>query len=168
MQLSKQHLKGAAAGAAMAAAMAMPLVANFEGLWLTVKPDKLANGLPTGGYGETENVKLGETHSKEYWQARLAMRIPQYDAKIAPCIHVDLPISARAALDSVAYNAGPSAVCRSPAVRKMNAGDIRGGCHAIAGWRVGSHPHGPNGPLVVQPGLVRRRNAERDMCLSGL
>jgi lysozyme len=166
---TKGHVASGLAGAAMAAAvMATPLIASFEGLWLTVKPDKLANGLPTGGYGETENVKLGETHTKEYWMARLEKRVPEYDAKIAPCIKVNLPTSARAAADSVAYNAGPGAVCRSPWLAAMNAGDIRKGCQMIEGWRVGSHPHGPRGPLVTQPGLVRRRKAESKLCLEGL
>lgn len=168
----KPHIKGGIVGASMAAiAMAGGLVSQKEGLWLTVKPDKLAYGLPTGGYGETENVRLGETHSKEYWQARLRMRLPQYDAKIAPCIHVVLPDAVRATLISLAYNAGPAAVCRSSVLAKMNAGDIRGGCEAIAtldrfgrpigGWYVHA------GGRFVQ-GLANRRADERKLCLSGL
>src|SRR4051812_45116251 len=47
---------------AAALAAALPMVKHYEGLWLTVKPDTLARGLPTGGYGETEDVRLGETH----------------------------------------------------------------------------------------------------------
>jgi len=152
-----------------ALAMAGTTVKHWEGFAPTVVPDRLANGLPTGGYGETEGVKLGETHDEKFWSDRLAKRLSEeYDADIGKCIRVNLPDSARAAAISVAYNAGPAALCSSPIVRKWNDGDVRGGCEAIRGWRIGSHPHGPNGPLVIQRGLQNRRNDEAKLCLSGL
>lgn len=152
-----------------ALAMAGTTVKHWEGYAPTVVPDRLANGLPTGGYGETEGVKLGETHDEKFWSERLTARLAEeYDAGIGKCIRVQLPDSARAAAISVAYNAGVGAVCGSPMVRKWNESDFRGGCEAIRGWRVGSHPHGPNGPLVVQRGLQNRRNDEAKLCLSGL
>jgi lysozyme len=154
---------------ATALAMAIPAVKHWEGYAPTVVPDRLANGLPTGGYGETEGVKLGETHDEKFWSDRLAKRLAEdYDAGIGKCIRVDLPDSARAAAISVAYNAGVGALCGSAIVKKWNAGDVRGGCEAIRGWRVGSHPRGPNGPLVIQRGLQNRRNDEARICLSGL
>ena len=152
-----------------ALAMAGVTVKHWEGYAPTVVPDRLANGLPTGGYGETEGVRLGEPHDEKFWSARLTERLAEeYDAGIGKCIHVQLPDSARAAAISVAYNAGVGALCASPIVRKWNEGDFRGGCEAIRGWRIGSHPHGPNGPLVVQRGLQNRRNDEAKLCLSGL
>lgn len=154
---------------ATALALAIPTVKHWEGFAPTVVPDRLANGLPTGGYGETEGVRLGETHDEKFWSARLAKRLSDdYDAGIGKCITVELPDSARAAAISVAYNAGVGALCASTIVKKWNAGDVRGGCEAIRGWRVGSHPHGPNGPLVIQRGLQNRRNDEAKLCLSGI
>lgn len=154
---------------ATALAMAIPAVKKWEGLAPTVVPDRLANGLPTGGYGETEGVRLGETHDEQFWSARLAKRLAEdYDAGIGKCIKVELPDSARAAAISVAYNAGVGALCNSAIVSRWNAGDVRGGCEAIRGWRVGSHPRGPNGPLVIQRGLQNRRNDEAKLCLSGI
>jgi lysozyme len=146
---------------ATAIAMAVPQVKKYEGLWTTVKPDTLAHGLPTGGYGETENVKLGETHTEAYWAARLARRLPEYDAKIAPCIRVALPDGVRATLISEAYNAGPAAVCHGTPLAKMNAGDIRGGCAAIKDWYVRSGGQ-------VRQGLINRRNDESAKCLAGM
>lgn len=155
-----------ASAACLAAACAS--VKKYEGYAPTVQPDRLAAGLPTGGYGETEGVRLGETHNEKYWSDRLQKRIAEeYDAGIGKCIRVDLPDGVRAMADSVAYNAGVSAVCRSPMVAKWNAGDIRGGCKAIRGWRVGSHPV-KGGPLVVQRGLVNRRNSEAAKCLAAV
>lgn len=153
-----------------AMAMALGTVKHWEGYAPTVVPDKLANSLPTGGYGETVGVRLGETHDKQFWSDRLAKRLAEdYDAGIGKCItRQDLPDSARAMAISVSYNAGVGAVCSSPMVRRWNAGDFRGGCEAIRHWRIGSHPQGPNGPFVVQRGLVNRRNDEANRCLAGI
>jgi hypothetical protein len=76
---------------------------------------------------------------------------------------------------SIAWNAGPGAVCSSPMVKKWNAGDIEGGCRALltknaegefTGWRIASRPDGPGTPLVVQQGLINRRADERKKCLA--
>jgi lysozyme len=151
-------------------ALALSTVKHWEGFEPTVKPDRLANGLPTGGYGETEGVKLGETHSEKYWSDRLAVRLAEeYDAGLGKCItRQDLPDSARGMAISISYNAGVGAVCSSPMVRKWNAGDFRGGCEAIRNWRIASHPQGPSGPAVVQHGLVNRRNDEAAKCVAGI
>lgn len=144
-------------------ALAVPSVKAYEGYWPTVKVDTIGTGRPcTGGYGETEGVKCGETHNEKYWADKLQMRLQgEYDTQIGKCIHVDLPDSARAAALSASYNAGTAAVCRSPMVAKWNAGDVRGGCEALAGWYIRAQGH------VVQ-GLINRRAKERRLCLSGL
>ena len=153
-----------------AMALALGTVKHCEGYAPTVVPDKLANGLPTGGYGETEGVKLGETHDKKYWSDRLAMRLrDEYDAGLGKCIiRQDLPDSARGMAISISYNAGVGAVCSSPMVRKWNAGNFRDGCEAVRHWRICSHPQGPSGPCVVQRGLQNRRNDEANKCLAGI
>lgn len=144
-------------------AMVLPAVKKSEGYWPTVKVDTVGTGRPcTGGYGETENVKCGETHSETYWSDRLKMRLAdEYDHEIGKCIHVELPDSVRAAAITTAYNAGSAAVCKSPMVAKWNAGDFRGGCKALANWYIRAQGR------VVQ-GLINRRRADMKMCLSGL
>ncbi|WP_454627793.1 glycoside hydrolase family protein [Bradyrhizobium cenepequi] len=167
MSARKTAITVASAGAI---AMAVPMVKTYEGLWLTVKPDKLARGLPTGGYGETENVTLGETHDEKYWAARLAQRLPEYDRGIGKCIKVDLPDGVRAVAISLSYNGGVAAVCRSPMVAKWNAGQMRAGCNAIytedaqgspTGWYIRSGGE-------VRRGLINRRKNERAKCLAGI
>jgi lysozyme len=153
-----------------AMALALGTVQKWEGFAPTVVPDKLANGLPTGGYGETVGVKLGETHDKKFWADRLAKRLAEdYDAGIGKCItRQDAPDSVRGIAISASYNAGVGAVCSSAMVRKMNAGDFRGACEALRHWRICSHPQGPSGPCVVQRGLQNRRNDEANKCLAGI
>ena len=157
---------GITVASAAALAIAIPAVQKYEGYAPTVVPDRLAGGLPTGRLGVTESVKLGETHDKAYWSARLAKRLADdYDAGIGKCIKVDLPDGVRAMAISTAYNAGIAAVCKSPMVAKWNAGDIEGGCKAIRGWRICSRPDGPGTPCIVVQGLVNRRNDEAAKCL---
>src|SRR5215218_6232800 len=173
MSARKTVLTVASAGAL---ALAVPAIKHYEGYAPTVVPDKLAGGLATGGYGETVGVELGETHSEKFWSDRLAKRlIEDYDAGIGKCIRVELPDGVRAMALSIAWNAGPGAVCGSPMVKKWNAGDIEGGCRALltknaegqfTGWRISSRPQGPGTPLVVQPGLINRRADERKKCLA--
>src|ERR1044072_1212185 len=173
MSARKTAITVACAGAL---AIAIPAIQKYEGYSPIVVPDKLAGGLPTGGFGETQGVKLGETHSKQYWTDRLAKRLVEdYDAGIGQCIHVELPDGVRAMALSMAWNAGAGAVCSSPMVKKWNAGDIEGGCRALLtkgpdggfnGWRICSRPAGPGTPCIVQAGLINRRADERKKCLS--
>jgi lysozyme len=148
---------------AAALALALPAIKQSEGYWPTVKTDWVGTGHPaTGGYGETENVKLGETHTEKYWSDRLQQRVvAEYDVEIGKCIHVWVPDSVRAAMDSTAYNTGPTALCRSSIVAKLNAGDFRGACNALAGWYIRASGR------VVQ-GLINRRAHDRKLCLSGV
>ena len=65
-----------------------------------------------------------------------------------------------AAIDA-SYNAGIGAFCRSPMARRFEAGDWAGGCNAFRGWRTTAKGR-------ALPGLVRRREAERALCLKGV
>lgn len=160
---------------AAALAIALPAVKSSEGYWPTVKVDTVGTGRPcTGGYGETEGVKCGETHNEKYWSDRLQMRLAdEYDREIGACIHVDLSDNARAAMISTAYNAGSAAVCRSPMVEKMNAGDERGGCEALLTSRMVNGRRVYTGWYImaqhrVLQGLINRRAHDQKMCLGQL
>lgn len=65
-----------------------------------------------------------------------------------------------AAAGSLAYNIGLGNYRRSTVARRFSARDWRGGCNAFPAWnRAGGR---------VVPGLVKRRAAERRVCLTGL
>lgn len=65
-----------------------------------------------------------------------------------------------AAATSLAYNIGATAYWRSTVARRFSQGRWRDGCDAILLWNKA-------GGKVVR-GLVRRRQAERAICLAGL
>ncbi len=137
------------------------VVMAFEGFFGYVYRDPV--GVPTYCYGETENVPpKGTTFSETACREMLAKKLPRYDAEVGRCVRnwEAVPAARRAAIDSLAYNVGTGAVCKSTLVRKLNAGDIRGACAEFDRWnRAGGR---------VLPGLVRRRAVERKMCELGL
>lgn len=159
-----------AVGSAGAIAAAVAFTPGWEGMDAVARVDAIGTGHPvTYCYGQTDEfgtVKPGQRFSKEQCDEKLAASLPKYLAGIEPCVKVPLPDKTMAALLDAAYNAGAAAVCRSPMVAKMNAGDIRGGCNAFPGWYVRSDGQ-------VRRGLVARRGGdgrkgEKQLCLEGL
>jgi lysozyme len=161
----KNAHKAGAAGAGVLV-LACSFIQPWEGLWTTAKVDTIGTGRPvTVCYGATRSeipdLKAGEKFTQQECSDLLKKSLPKYWNGIAPCIHVDLPDKAKAALISAAYNAGPAAVCKSPMVAKMNAGDLSGGCNAFGTWYVRAQGR-------VVKGLVNRRAGEKQLCLEGL
>lgn len=149
----------------------------WEGMDLVAKRDMIGTGNPitycNGLTSADGAVKVGQRFTPDQCKTLLAKAMPKYWDGISPCIHVDLPVQTSAALLDAAFNAGPAAVCNSPMLAKMNAGDIKGGCEAFANWYVTTKN---NGVRRVVPGLVNRRGGnpketrktEKDLCLEGL
>lgn len=115
-------------------------------------------GVNTVCFGHIENVKIGERHTKVECQEMLADDIPRYTAMVNKCIQVQMPDYRRAAITSFTYNVGGGALCKSSVARKLNAGDVQGGCEALMLY-VKS-----NGQF--RQGLQNRRAAERKLCLN--
>jgi lysozyme len=159
----KTSSKAGAAGAG-AILLAVSFIQPWEGLWTTAKVDTIGTGHPiTYCYGQTnENgtVKVGQHFTPQQCSDLLAKTLPKYWDEISPCIHVAIPDKVEAALISGAYNAGSAAMCRSPMIAKINAGDILGGCQAFKGWYIRA-----DGKVVK--GLINRRTGERALCLDG-
>jgi lysozyme len=142
------------------AVIAAALIAPLEGYWPTVKPDRLAYNLPTGGFGTTTHdrpLKIGETHTRAEWMGILVEDIPKYKKPLEKCVHVELTQHQWAALTSGAYNAGSAAMCKSPMVRAFNRHDPHA-CDYFRGWYVRA------GGRYVR-GLANRREKERAICL---
>lgn len=131
-------------------------VGGFEGLACTAYPDRLANGLPTVCYGETEGVRLGDTYTPEQCKQMLANKLPRYWREIAACIHVPTSENEKVAYTSFSYNVGTGAFCHGSVARRLNEGDHEGACDALLAYDHAS------GKRVA--GLTRRREAERKLC----
>lgn len=170
--MSTARKVGIGAGAAGVIAATVAFLPNWEGMDKVAKRDMIGTGHPvTYCYGQTDEfgkVKVGTKFVKQQCDELLAQSLPKYLAKIEPCIKVDLPDKTKAALLDAAYNAGPAAVCKSPMVAKMNAGDLRGGCNAFKGWYVRSDGQVRNGLVARRSGIGDGRKSERDLCLEGL
>lgn len=140
------------------AAICIACVAGFEGLRTVAYRDPV--GIPTICFGETRGVKLGQRTTAEECKDLLASRLTEFDAAIARCVKVPLPDARRAALVSFAYNVGTSAFCGSTLVKKLNAGDTFKACDELLRWTKAGG--------ITLPGLVKRRQAEHNLCTEGL
>ncbi len=114
-------------------------------------------GINTVCYGHIEDVQIGERHTKIECEEMLADDLPRYEAMVQKCIHVPMPDYRHAAIISFTYNVGGGALCKSSVARKLNAGDVQGGCDALLLY------NRANGKVIR--GLQNRREAERKLCL---
>lgn len=120
--------------------------------------------------GDTAGVRPGMVETAAGCDRRLASRIVRdYRARLTACIPnwSAAPLSWRAMMDSLAWNIGTDAACRSTAARLGRAGRWLESCTAATAFnRAG-------GRMVV--GLARRRGmgdaariGEGELCASGL
>ena len=142
--------------------IAVPLIARWEGLRLDAYLDVV--GVPTICYGSTRGIKLGMTHTQEQCDHMLREEVAEYrEGWLSYVEHQALirwlPAKREAAYTSLAYNVGIRAAGKSTATRRLNDGDIRGGCRAIGWWNKA-------GGRVIR-GLVNRRTDETKLCLAG-
>ena len=138
-------------------AIAVTMVGGFEGLRQVVYLDPV--GIKTWCFGETKGKPPTRRVSIEDCQAMLAASLQLASHAVDDCIRVPLPDYRRAAVVSFTYNVGRDAMCGSTLARKLNAGDIEGGCDELLRW---DYAKG-----IQWPGLTKRRQAERNMCLVG-
>lgn len=143
---------------ATVAAVAVALVAGFEGLRTVAYLDPI--NVPTLCFGETRGVKLGDVATAEECRAMLGNRLAEFSAGVDRCLTRPVPDPSYVAFLSFAYNVGTGAFCGSTLLRKANAGDLRGACDELLRW---DRARG-----VRLPGLTKRRQEERALCLQGV
>lgn len=131
-------------------------VAGFEGLRTVAYSDPV--GIPTICFGETAGVRLGDTFTPEQCREKLGTRVEEFGRAVDACVTVPLPPSRKAALVSFSYNIGTDAFCHSTLARKLNAGDVPGACDELRRWTKAGG--------ITLPGLVKRREQERELCLA--
>lgn len=146
-----------AAAIAIATALAVPA----EGLRQYAYRD--VTGLPTVCFGSTKGVKMGDFRTVPECKALLTKEMRDVVSTVDAC-RPGLPINVLAAFSDAAYNIGPHIACdsaRSTAARLLAAGRYDEACQQLLRWdkaKVGGLP-------VSLPGLVKRREMERQVCL---
>jgi lysozyme len=144
-------------------ALALPLISGWEGMRNDAYLDLV--GVPTICYGHTKGVRLGDHMTDAQCKTLLRSEVLEYREGLhgyfsAAIKAQRLPAARDAAYVSLAYNVGIRGAGRSTATRRLNAGDVAGGCQALTWWNKA-------GGRVVR-GLVRRRADEYRHCMMGV
>jgi lysozyme len=144
-------------GAALAAAIAG--LYQLEGLELSAYRD--IAGVPTICAGTTSGVRMGDRATPQQCWDMTVRDYQLHERAVLRGISVPLNVNQQTALTFFCYNVGIAACMDSTAFRKLNAGDYRAGCQAMALFNKVT----VNGRKVVSKGLVNRRAAEVRQCL---
>lgn len=143
--------------------VAVPFIAKEEGKRNRAYRDIV--GVLTICYGSTRGVRPGMVLSDAECLELLRDEVAEYRAGLhryftRSTIEHRLPPKRDAAYTSTAFNCGIRSIGKSTATRRLNAGDIRGGCQALTWWKRA-------GGRVVR-GLFMRRKREEALCLEGV
>ncbi len=138
--------------------MAVVSIGAFEGLRTDAYLDPV--GIPTICYGHTRGVEIGDQVNAQECHDLLTVEVQEYLQAVDDFIFVPMPDTRRAALTSFAYNVGIANFKRSTLRKLMNEGKTRAACDELSRWVFARG--------IKFRGLVRRREAERQMCLKGL
>lgn len=131
--------------------------AAAEGVRQNAYPD--VTGIPTICFGETKGVQMGEHRTLDECKVLLEGRLYEFGAEVDKCTKPELPASRKAAMTDFAYNEGSGRYCRNIAPL-LNAGRTQEACeHLLLYDKAGG---------VVFPGLTRRREKERNLCMEGI
>ena len=138
------------------------LIKQFEGCELKAYLDPV--GIWTIGYGLTSDaipgveVKRGMEITQTQADAYLAETLRIFGDRILPLMARKPTPNQFGAMLSLAYNIGTGAFGKSTCLKRFNAGDMEGAAEALTWFNKA-------GGKVLR-GLVRRREAERDLFLS--
>lgn len=140
---------------------ALDLIKEFEGFRAEAYKD--AVGVWTIGYGTTAMAEVGiipkagmkitEAQAEGYLDAA----VTKFSHNVTKVLTKPANENEFGAMVSLAYNIGPGAFSKSSVLRKFNADDKMGAADAFLLWNKA-------GGKVLN-GLVRRRQAERDLFL---
>lgn len=146
--------------------VAIPFVGQWEGLRNHAYLDRIASPpVWTVCYGETKGVKQGDYYTDKECADMLGRELVEYRSSLhkyftPQTINYRLTPERDTSYVDLAYNAGIRAAGRSTATRRLNAGNISGGCQALTWWNKA-------GGRVIR-GLVNRRGASYELCIKGL
>lgn len=153
MAITKKTAVAGVAGTGLIAAI-IAFTSPFEGERHTAYRDPV--GVLTICFGETQGVTPGMTKTHEQCIADMQKRIPDYLGPVDRMMP-KLTVNQRIAFTDFVWNEGAGRLERSGIPPLMNAGHTQEGCDRLLKYNTaGGH---------VLPGLVKRRKAERELCL---
>lgn len=144
-------------GAAVTLACAIAIPAEGMYHYSYVDPP----GIPTVCFGTTSNVIKNRYYSTEECYALLGRDMTAAIKQVDRCVP-NLPINVLAAFGDAVYNIGPSVACNSTANKFLKDGNYIAACNELPRWNKSKIL----GRYVALPGLTKRREAERKLCLS--
>lgn len=131
------------------------ILGGFEGYRTIAYRDIV--GVWTICAGHTDGVQPGDTATKEECRALLNEEAREYWDEVDRLVIPPMRPREQIAFTSLAYNIGMDAFARSTLLRYANSGNMAAACLQILRWNMA-------GGRVV-PGLVKRRQAEHDICI---
>ena len=139
----------------------LELIKHFEGF--RANAYKCPASVWTIGYGHTSEagppvVREGMRITEPEATAMLRRDVERYERAVTAAVTRKPTQAQFDALVSFCYNVGPGALRKSSVLRHFNAGNIPAAADAFRSWNKG-------GGKVLK-GLVRRREAERELFLS--
>lgn len=135
----------------------LDLVKSFEGLSLRAYLDPV--GIWTIGYGHTgPEVGPGDVITKAQAEALLRKDLTRFETGVRSLVKVPLNSNQFSALVSFAFNVGTGALAQSTLLVRLNQRDYSGAANEFSRWVYGGGQ--------VLPGLVRRREAEKQLFLA--
>jgi lysozyme len=137
-------------------------IKKHEGLRLTTYKDTA--GHDTIGYGRTKNIPKTGKITKEEAEQMLIEDIEAHEQEVRDAVKVPLTQKQFDALSSFTFNVGGPALRRSALLKKLNAGDYEGAADEFVKW----NKERIKGKLQPNRGLTKRRQAERELFLSGI
>lgn len=114
------------------------------------------------GFGENATGLPEDTvWTREYAEERLKIKLKKVAAEVAKLVTVPLTANQGGALTSFAYNLGSANLGVSTLLKKLNAKNYAGAADQFQYWNKAMI----NGVRKVLPGLVKRRNKEKEIFL---
>ena len=139
------------------------MIKAWEGCRLTAYPDPATKAEPyTIGYGITSAagvgpVRKGMTITAQQAEDMLVMALSRYEASVSKALKRVPNQNQFDAMVSLCWNIGEGAFAGSSVIWRFNTGDVTGAADAFRMWNKGGGK--------VMPGLVNRREAERQLFL---
>ena len=147
--------KRTAAALAVMVALGLPFTQGNEGLRLTPYHD--TTGTLTICYGNTQGITKIQKETPESCSVMLKVQLTAFGWAVSALVQTDMTTNRWIALTDFAYNVGIYAFAKSTLLKRINRNDPAA-CDALRKWIYSK------GKKL--PGLVKRREDERKLCLS--